>query len=147
MSGVALGELDAMVPSSTHSLSGGGADGALVFIKNDYPAALAKAKAENKLLFVDFTGYACSNCKWMKANMFPKPEIQAALAKLVIAELYTDGIDAVSEQNQKLQESRFQTVALPFYALIDGDEKTVATFSGVTRDPAEFLKFLETASR
>ena len=147
MSGVALGELDAMVPSSTHSLSGGGADGALVFIKNDYPAALAKAKAENKLLFVDFTGYACSNCKWMKANMFPKPEIQAALAKLVIAELYTDGTDAVSEQNQKLQESRFQTVALPFYALIDGDEKTVATFSGVTRDPAEFLKFLETASR
>ncbi|MGC4072577.1 MAG: DUF255 domain-containing protein [Nibricoccus sp.] len=37
----------------------------------------AKAKAENKLVFVSFTGYACTNCHWMKANMFPRPEIQA----------------------------------------------------------------------
>ena len=78
--------------------------------------------------------------------MFPKPNIQAALSKFVIVELYTDGTTAVNEQNQKLQESRFQTVALPFYAIIDGDEKTVATFSGVTRDPAEFQKFLETGA-
>ena len=146
MVGAPLGELDSMVPMSTRPVGGGGGEAGLTFLKDDYAGALAKAKSENKLLFVDFTGYACSNCKWMKSNMFPKPNIQAALSKFVIVELYTDGTTPVNEQNQKLQESRFQTVALPFYAIIDGDEKTVATFSGVTRDPAEFQKFLETGA-
>ena len=44
-------------------------------MKNQYKEALAKARAENKLVFINFTGYACTNCHWMKANMFPRPEI------------------------------------------------------------------------
>ena len=115
---------------------------ALPWKKNDLAAAVAQAKAEGKQVFVNFTGYACTNCHWMKANMFPLPEIAAALSKYVLVELYTDGTDAASEQNQKLQESRFATVAIPYYVILDAEEKTVRSFPGLTKDPQEFLRFL-----
>ncbi len=146
MYGGPLGDLDSMVPVATQTLGSGGSsksEGALQFIKDDYAGALAQAKQQNKLLFVEFTGYACSNCKWMKANMFPRPQIQAALSKLVLADLYTDGAEPVNDQNAKMQESRFQTVATPLYVILDGDEKVIATFAGSTKDTAEFLKFLQ----
>ena len=38
--------------------------------KNDLEGALAEARARNKLVLVNFTGYSCTNCHWMKANMF-----------------------------------------------------------------------------
>ena len=146
MYGGPLGDLDSMVPVATQTLGSGGSsksEGALQFIKDDYAGALAQAKQQNKLLFVEFTGYACSNCKWMKANMFPRPQIQAALSKLVLADLYTDGAEPVNDQNAKMQESRFQTVATPLYVILNGDEKVIATFAGSTKDTAEFLKFLQ----
>ena len=99
---------------------------------------------EHKLVLVTFTGYACTNCHWMKANLFPKPEIASVLNDLVLVDLYTDGTDPASEENQKLQDSKFQTVAIPYYALMDADEKIVATFPGSTRDAGEFLTFLKT---
>jgi thiol:disulfide interchange protein DsbD len=37
----------------------------------------------------------------------------------------------------------FQTAAQPFYAILDSDEKVVATFPGLTRNPQEFLAFLK----
>ena len=56
--------------------------------------ALDRARREGKLVLVNFTGYACTNCHWMKANMFTRPEIAGALKNLVLVELYTDGEDA-----------------------------------------------------
>src|SRR5581483_11334633 len=58
--------------------------------------------------------------------------------------LYTDGTDAVSEANQKLEESKFETVALPFYVLYDANQNVLATFPGLTRNPEEYLSFLNT---
>ena len=92
-------------------LGGGGEAGAPVWLKNQYKEALGKARAENKLVFINFTGYACTNCHWMKANMFPRPEIAGLLKDFVLVDLYTDGTDAASEQNQQLEEKRFHTVA------------------------------------
>ena len=80
MFGAQLGELDAYVPVARRRRGfGGGADAEAhaVWMKNQYREALAKARQENKLVFVNFTGYACTNCHWMKANMFPRPEIAA----------------------------------------------------------------------
>ena len=34
--------------------------------------AAAQAAKEHKLAFVNFTGYACTNCPWMKAMMFAR---------------------------------------------------------------------------
>jgi thiol-disulfide isomerase/thioredoxin len=93
-------------------------------------------------VLVNFTGYACTNCHWMKANMFTRPEIAAVMKNFVLVELYTDGTDAESEANQKIQLAKFNTVAIPFYAIVDPDEKVLATFPGSTGNSAEFLAFL-----
>ena len=143
MSGGKLGDLDAYVPlASVEASGGGGGSGALAWMKNQYREALDRARREGKLVLVNFTGYACTNCHWMKANMFTRPEVAAAMQNFVLVELYTDGTDAESEANQKLQLEKFKTVAIPFYAIVDPDEKVVATFPGLTKDPQEYLGFL-----
>jgi thiol:disulfide interchange protein DsbD len=145
MLGSPLGELDAVVPAASESFVAGGASGSsnrVAWMKNDLEGALARAKAENKRVLVAFTGYACTNCHWMKANMFAKPEVAGAIADFVLVELYTDGTDPKSDANQQLQESKFQTVAIPYYAVFDSDQRVVATFAGLTRNTNDFLAFL-----
>ncbi len=146
MFGARLGELDAYVPPPSEGFAMGGMAGGsqreLAWMKNDYEGALERARAEGKLVFISFTGYACTNCHWMKANMFTRPEIAAALERYVRVELYTDGTDEASERNQRLQEERFSTVAIPYYAIVKPDGTIVATFPGLTRDAEEFLAFL-----
>jgi thiol:disulfide interchange protein len=143
--GSPLGNIEAFIPVQGKSVAfGGGSESAgPVWLKNQYREALAKAKAENKMVFINFTGYACTNCHWMKANMFPRPEIAALLKDFVLVDLYTDGTDSVSEQNQQLEEKRFGTVAIPFYAILDPDEKVIATFPSLTRNAQEFAGFLK----
>jgi thiol:disulfide interchange protein DsbD len=145
MFGAPLGELDAFVPAATTVGGFGGqtASAGPVWLKDQYREALDRARRENKLVLVSFTGYACTNCHWMKTNMFPRPEFAPALKDLVLVELYTDSGDAVDEANQKLQEQRFATIATPFYAILDPDEKLVASFDRRTSDTGEFLGFLK----
>jgi len=142
MSGAKLGDLDAYVPMASTEASGGEAQNGLVWMKDQYREALERARREGKLVFVDFTGYACTNCHWMRANMLSKPEIAAVLKNFVLVELYTDGTDAASEANQKLQLEKFGTIAEPFYVILDPDEKLIAKFEGQTKDVAEYLAFL-----
>jgi thiol:disulfide interchange protein len=143
MFGAPLGELDAYVPAATGGILNNRASTQQVWMKNQYKQALDQARAENKLVLVAFTGYACTNCHWMKANMFPRPEIAEAANKLVLVELYTDGTDKESEENQKLQDEKFSTVAIPYYAILDPDGKVVASFTeGITKDTQVFLAFL-----
>ncbi len=147
MFGARLGELDAYVPPASGGTPSTDTGKTLAWAKDQYREALARARAENKLVFVAFTGYACTNCHWMKANMFPRPEIAAALENFVLVELYTDGTDAASEQNQTLQEKKFSTVAIPYYAILDPEERVVASYPGLTRDATEFLRFLQSAPK
>ena len=147
MFGAPLGELDAYVPAATGGLSGNStAAGGLQWMKNDYRAALDRGRQENKLVLVTFTGYACTNCHWMKANMFPRPEIADIAKDLVLVELYTDGSDAASEENAKLEDSKFSSVSTPLFVLLDDHENVLAT-SGYTRNTQEFLAFLRTRSK
>ena len=78
--------------------------------------------------------------------MFPRPDVRAALDTFVRARLYTDGQGALYEKQQRFQQERFRTVALPLYAIIDPEQRPVATFAGLTRDPQEFLRFLRSAA-
>jgi thiol:disulfide interchange protein DsbD len=146
MFGGKLGELDAYVPAAeaggVASPAGGTAGAGLAWMKDQYRAALDRARAENKLVFIDFTGYACANCHWMRANMMARPDVAAELRKFVLVELFTDGTDAASEENSKLQLAKFKTVSLPFYAIVDPGENVTATFDGLTKDPKAFLGFL-----
>jgi thiol:disulfide interchange protein DsbD len=142
MFGGRLGGLDAYVPAAS-GVTPGSSGSALPWMKDQYRAALDRARRERKRVLVNFTGYACTNCHWMRANMFTRPEIAAALKDFVLVELYTDGTDEASVANQSLELSKFHTVAIPFYAILDADEKAIATFAGSTSDAQEYLAFLQ----
>lgn len=117
------------------------------WIENDLEAAMAKAKAENKPVFVDFTGYTCTNCRWMEANMFPREDVKRELGRFVLAKLYTDGSGEIYERQQRFEEEKFGTVAMPFYAIVDADGTTKATFPGLTRNHTEFIDFLRESKK
>jgi thiol:disulfide interchange protein DsbD len=143
--GARLGDLDAFVPEGSAITNTAAGEGKTVaYFKNQLDGALAMAREQNKLVLVNFTGYACTNCHWMKANMFTRPEIQSALQGFVIVDLFTDGTDPDSEKNQKLEDQKFGTASIPFYAILDGNQNVVATFPQLTRNPQEFLGFLQT---
>jgi thiol:disulfide interchange protein DsbD len=147
LAGKGLGELEAFLPPVAPASPGVASTSASPdqprWIVNDFAAASALAAKENKPIFIDFTGYTCTNCRWMEANIFPRPEIERAMSGFVLARLYTDGDGKVFEAQQRMQNDRFGTVALPLYAILTPDGGILATFPGLTRNPAEFLQFLE----
>ncbi|HEX3534866.1 MAG TPA: cytochrome c biogenesis protein CcdA [Gemmatimonadaceae bacterium] len=118
---------------------------ASTWMLNDYEGALTAARSTGKLVFVDFTGYTCTNCRWMEANIFSRPDVGAELGQFVLSRLYTDGDGEMYERQQAFQEKTFGTVALPLYAVMTPDGKVRATFSGLSRDPAKFIAFLKGA--
>lgn len=146
--GAKLGELESFLPPDLAKIkvsAAGEKSDPAGWLKDDLEGALARAKAENNRVFIDFTGYTCTNCRWMEANVFPKPEVETELNKFVKVKLFTDGIGEVYEKQQKYQEDTFKTVALPFYAVLESDGRVVATFPGLTRNVGEFAGFLKGA--
>jgi thiol:disulfide interchange protein DsbD len=151
--GRSLGELEAFLPpeeigdnATVVARGGHNADQRLGWILNDHQAALTRARQTGRLVLIDFTGYTCTNCRWMEANMFDRPDVSVALGHFVLSRLYTDGDGPLYEKQQRFQERKFGTVALPLYAIVDADGRTVRTFAGLTRSPAEFLAFLRAVS-
>ncbi len=149
--GARLGEIESFLPPATESsfvaMRQGNASenggGELNWMKNDYTGALERAKQENKAVFIDFTGYTCTNCRWMEANMFPKPAVRRELEKYVRVQLYTDGEGEPYEGFQLMQQEKFNTVALPLYAIVSAEGNILATFPGLTRSEPEFVSFLQ----
>jgi thiol:disulfide interchange protein DsbD len=144
MLGGNLGFLEAYVPmAANQSGSLGGSSDGLVWMKDQYREALDRARREGKLVFVDFTGYTCANCHWMRGNILNRPEIVAELKKFVLLELYTDG-GPQADANLTLEQEKFGTLSQPFYVILDPDEHLVAKFDKLTHDAAEYLAFLQT---
>jgi thiol:disulfide interchange protein DsbD len=147
--GKPLGELEAFLPPPPESLKAGvataEASNELPWIMNDYDQALALAKRQGKRVFVDYTGYTCTNCRWMEVNMFPRDDVRRQMSKFVLVRLYTDGEGEVFQKQQKLQQEKYKTVALPYYAIENADGSPVTSFPGLTRDPAQFVAFLHKA--
>jgi thiol:disulfide interchange protein len=139
-----LGEIEAFLPPAPETtVEAAGPSGELAWVMNDFGRALSRAKEEQRLVFVDFTGYTCTNCRWMEANMFTRPDVQRELRQYVLVRLYTDGEGEIYQRQQQLQQTMYRTVALPFYAVVDGSGRPVVNFPGLTRDPAQFIAFLQ----
>ncbi|HEX3926687.1 MAG TPA: cytochrome c biogenesis protein CcdA [Gemmatimonadales bacterium] len=144
LTGARMGELESFLPPPegivTHGTTAPRDD--LPWLVNDYKAALDQARREHKDVIVDFTGYTCTNCRWMEANMFPRDTIKARLSQMVRVRLYTDGDGDIYRAQQKMELEQFGTVALPYYAIVDSTGAVRAQFLGMTRDTGEFLTFL-----
>lgn len=146
MNGRSLPQIEAFLPpAALTTAAASSANHPATWMLNDYPGALSVARSTGRPVFVDFTGYTCTNCRWMEANIFSRPDVGAELGNFVLSRLYTDGDGEMYEKQQAFQEATFGTVALPLYAVIGTDGKVRATFSGLTRNPAEFIAFLQRA--
>ncbi len=143
LAGHRLGELESFVPPPDGSVTSGPISIAgLAWMVNDLPGAMARGRAEHKQVLIDFTGYTCTNCRWMEANMFPRTPVRVAMERFIRVRLYTDGIGPVYEQQQRLEEEKLGTVALPYYAVMDSDGQVKARFLGMTRSTDDFVQFL-----
>ena len=153
LDGRPLGEVEPFLPPRAEDTPAGALamaergeehDG-LHWYQNDLDGALAAAREGGNRVFIDFTGYTCTNCRWMESNMFTIPEVTEQLERFVLARLFTDGEGEVYEDQMDYQKEKFGTIALPLYAVLDGEGETIATFLGLTRDREEFLEFLKGA--
>jgi thiol:disulfide interchange protein len=129
----------------------------------NYEEALACAREQNKPVLVDFVGHTCSNCKKMYAEVWSDLRVLQLLKdKFIIVALYTDDrtklpetewitskVDgkvknSMGKKNQDFQITRFNSNALPLYAIVDADGKDL-TSSYYTYDPSveKFIKWLD----
>ncbi len=149
LAGHKLGDIDAFLPPADSDNSGqmqtASATAESPWILNDLQAGLQQAKQQGKPLFIDFTGYTCTNCRWMESNIFSKPAVERDMNRFVKLRLYTDGDGDTYSKQQDFEDKHFGTVALPLYALLDQYGKTIDTSAGVTRDPDIFESFLSKA--
>ncbi|MGZ4158292.1 MAG: protein-disulfide reductase DsbD family protein [Bacteroidia bacterium] len=111
---------------------------------HDYDEALAYAKKVGKPLMLDFTGWACVNCRKMESQVWPDPEVDRRLRnEVVLVSLYVDDKNALPDDQQTvkklgsdnfyiktignkwsyMQANIYQTNSQPQYILIDQNEK------------------------
>lgn len=108
----------------------------------DFDEGIAVSEMTGKPMFVNFTGYTCTNCRWMETNVLIEPEVVSRLEEFVLIELFTDGGPRHMEY-QQMEIDRFGTAALPFYVILSPDSEELVRFPGLTRDTAKFIDFLD----
>ena len=105
---------------------------------NDYDLGMQMARANNKPVLIDFTGFGCVNCRKMEAAVWTDPQVASIMTNdYVLIQLFVDDktplsapiIVNVNGQEQKLrtvgdkwsylQSSKFGANAQPFYVLLD----------------------------
>lgn len=100
------------------------------------------AKTSGKLIFIDFTGYTCTNCRAMEANVFPDNDVKQRFNQFELVKLYTDD-GADGPENQLFQFNLTGSVALPTYAIVDAKTgRLVAKKSGYI-EKSDFISFLD----
>lgn len=108
----------------------------------DYDQGIAVGKEKGLPIFVDFTGFTCTNCRWMEQNMFKRAEIENRMKGFVKVKLYTDRREEPYISHKKMQQELYGSIELPLYVIItpDGEHLGTKTF---TRDMQEFVDFLD----
>ena len=110
---------------------------------NNLDDAFIIAKEQNKNIFIDFTGVTCTNCRWMETNIFSINSVEEIMSEYVLVSLYTDAGEGYLEKRE-YQINRFETAALPYYVILDNNDKVLSEFPGLTRNVEEFKDFLKT---
>jgi thiol:disulfide interchange protein len=130
----------------------------------DYSEAIACAKEKNKPVLLDFVGHTCANCKKMYENVWSDAKVLELLReKFIIAALYTDdktklpeedwytsGADGklkntIGKQNVDFQIKKFNSNALPLYAIVNAQGEILTQEPFYVYDPGiqNFITFLK----
>ena len=110
---------------------------------DDIDGAVAEATQRGVPILVDFTGYTCTNCRAMEANVFPRPAVAERLDRdFVRLKLYTDGPER-GDEFHRYQLRLTGIVALPTYAVVAPDGETLIRRSFGMMDVDEFASFLD----
>ena len=102
--------------------------------------ALADARREGKLLFVEFGRAACSQCRTLVQGVIPHPQIAPLLQRGFVA-LASDCDDA-EEQVERLAMQLEDAEMLPFVLFADAEGRFLEGTSGAV-DPRSFQRRLE----
>ena len=111
--------------------------GSLNFIDDDYPKALATARAQHKPLFVDFWATWCHSCLSMQRYVLADPAMKPLADEVVWASIETE-----TEKNKPVVEM-YPLDGWPTFLLIDPDgEKVIGRFlgSGSVHDIRQFVQ-------
>ncbi|MBK9063091.1 MAG: thioredoxin family protein [Acidobacteria bacterium] len=124
--------LDHSKKSSSSSLS-------LPFVALSFDEALARARAEKKLVFVDLYADWCTWCTKMDEEVFVEPRVQKALLAFVPIKVDTD------KSSGRAVANRYRVAGLPAYLVVNGDGELVARFDGYLPVEAFLRKLGRTA--
>ena len=136
-----------------------GPHGLTVF--TDYEIGLAYAKTVNKPVMLDFTGYACVNCRKMENNVWSDEKVLNVLKNdVVLISLYVDDKRELPKSEQTVSKEtgneittigdkwtefiiiKYKTNTQPFYVLIDLKEEKLNTPISYTPNIDEYLSWL-----
>ncbi|HVS95817.1 MAG TPA: cytochrome c biogenesis protein CcdA [Puia sp.] len=153
-------------PPLSYSLySTGPTRGVEADVVNDYDKALQLARQEHKPILIDFTGWACVNCRKMEENVWPQQEVKGLIkGDYILVSLYVDDrkqlpddqqflfttgdgskkeIRTVGDKFATLQSENFGNASQPFYVLISPDERLLTYPVGYTPDARTYAQWLQ----
>jgi len=109
----------------------------------DFDSGLSYAKSQNKPILLDFTGWACVNCRRIEENVWTDPQVYNLINdNFVLISLYVDDrkeldvkdyiklkyksgkekvIKTVGEKGATFQAINFKSASQPYYVLLDTD--------------------------
>jgi thiol:disulfide interchange protein DsbD len=130
----------------------------------DYEEGLRMAREQNKPMLIDFTGYACVNCRRMEENVWTKPGVYNLLKeKFIIVSLYVDDkkelpaaeqftyttkeglkkeIVTVGDKWATFETENFSNNAQPWYAILNTKEELLTHPVGYVPNDKEYEQWL-----
>ncbi len=131
----------------------------------EYNQGLLLAKAQNKPVLLDFTGYACVNCRRMEENVWSDLEVNKLMKEnFIVISLYVDDkkqlpadqqflyktkegvekeIKTVGDMWSTFETESFQNNAQPLYAIINANQQLLSQPVGYTPSAQEYLLWLQ----
>ena len=131
----------------------------------DLDEGLAAAKLENKPIMLDFTGWACVNCRKMEEHVWSTSKVYDILNKdYIVISLYVDDrkelmenekfdylkpngsvkkIKTVGDKWATLQTINFQNNSQPYYVLLNHDMQLLNHTTSYTPDVDEYFEWLK----
>jgi thiol:disulfide interchange protein DsbD len=139
-----------------------GAHGIVTF--EDYDLGLAYAKKVHKPILLDFTGYACVNCRKMEDYVWSDAMVLSVLQnEVVLISLYVDdkrelpvadqyisketdeSIETTGDKWSDFQISRYKANAQPYYVILNSEGKDLSLPIGFTSNAIEYGNWIKKA--